>query len=333
MPKIIRAAVIGLGVGEQHARAWIQVQGARLAGVCDRDRQKVLRISREWKTGTFQGWGEILKNPAVDAVSIATFDKQHARQVWGAVMADKHVFVEKPLCRSETELKQIRKAWSLTKPALMANLVLRAAPLYRKIQKMIGAGKLGKIYAMDGDYLYGRIHKITGGWRSRDKTYSVMAGGGVHLLDLILGFAGEKPVSVSAVGNRICTRGSRFRRKDFVSAVFQFPSGLIARVTANFGCMHRHQHSLRIFGTRGTILVDDAGARWHRSRQPGVKPIWLKANRLPSSKGALIPHFVSLIRAGRGERKKAAEREYLLSACLIAADQALKTGGQQRIRD
>jgi len=333
MPKMIRAAVIGLGVGEQHARAWIQSRGARLAGVCDRDREKALRLSREWKTKTFQGWGEIVKHPAVDAVSIATFDKQHARQIWGAVMAGKHVFVEKPLCRSQTELKQIRKAWSLTKPALMANLVLRAAPLYRKIQQMIDAGKLGKIYALDGDYLYGRIHKITGGWRSRDKSYSVMAGGGVHLLDLILGFAKEKPVSVTAVGNRISTQGSRFRRNDFVSAVFQFPSGLVARLTANFGCMHRHQHSLRIFGTRGTLLVDDVGVRWHRSRRPTAKPIWLKANRLPSSKGVLIPHFVSLIRAGRGVRKKAAEREFSLAACLIAADQALKTGAQQRIRE
>jgi len=301
-------------------------------GVCDRDRQKALRLSRKWKTETFQGWGEIVKNPTVDAVSIATFDKQHARQVSGAVTAGKHVFVEKPLCRSQTELKQIRKAWIRRKPALMANLVLRAAPLYRKIQKMIGAGKLGKIYAMDGDYLYGRIHKITDGWRSLDKTYSVTAGGGVHLLDLMLGFAEEKPTYVSAVGNRICTQGSRFRRNDFVSAVFQFPSGLVTRVTANFGCVHRHQHCLRIFGTRGTVIVDDCGARWHRSRRPEANPIWLKASRLPASKGALIPQFVSLIRAGGGVRKKAAEREFSLAACLIAADQALKTGEKQRIR-
>jgi len=330
--KLIRAAVIGLGVGEQHARAWARCPGGQLAGVCDRDQGKALRLSRELKAGIFRDWRQMLMEPALHAVSIATFDGQHARQVRDALRLGKHVFVEKPLCRSQTELKQIRKAWSLRKPALMANLVLRAAPLYLKIQQMIDAGKLGKIYAMDGDYLYGRIHKITGGWRSRDKTYSVMAGGGVHLLDLILGFAKEKPVSVTAMGNRISTQGSRFRRSDFVSAVFQFPSGLVARLTANFGCMHRHQHSLRIFGTRGTLLVDDVGVRWHRSRRPTAKPIWLKANRLPSSKGVLIPHFVSLIRAGRGVRKKAAEREFSLAACLIAADQALRTGTQQRIR-
>ena len=332
MTKLIRAAVIGLGVGEQHARAWARCRGAQLAGICDRDKEKALRLSRELKTRTFRDWRQMLMEPALHAVSIATFDGQHARQVRDALKSGKHVFVEKPLCRTAAELKKIRKAWVRKKPALMTNLVLRAAPLYRGILRMIETGRLGEIYAMDGDYLYGRIHKITGGWRSRDKTYSVMAGGGVHLLDLILGFAGEQPVGVSAAGNRICTHGSRFQRKDFVSAVFQFPSGLIARLTANFGCMHRHQHSLRIFGTRGTLLVDDVGARWHRSRRPDAKPILLKANRLPSSKGALITHFVSLIRAGGGVQKKAAEREFSLASCLIAAERALKTGKRQRIR-
>ena len=332
MTKPIRAAVIGLGVGEQHARAWARCRGGQLAGVCDRDKGKALRLSRELKTGTFGDWCQMLMEPALHAVSIATFDGQHARQVRDALRLGKHVFVEKPLCRTAMELKKIRRAWVQKKPALMTNLVLRAAPLYQKIQRMIEAGKLGEIYAMDGDYLYGRIHKITGGWRSRDKAYSVLAGGGVHLLDLILSFARQNPRDVTAVGNRICTQGSRFRRKDFVSVVFRFPSGLIARLTANFGCMHRHQHSLRIFGTRGTLLVDDVGARWHRSRRPEAKPIWLKANRLPASKGALIPHFVSLICAGGGVRKKAAEREFSLAACLIASERALKTGERQRIR-
>lgn len=331
MRRLIQVAVIGLGVGEQHARAWSRQRGASLVGVCDRDREKARRVSRDLETGTFQGWSSIMKQPGLDAVSIATFDQQHARQVREAVLAGKHVFVEKPLCRTGRELRTIRKAWARKKPALMANLVLRAAPLYRSLGGMIAAGKLGKIYAMDGDYLYGRIHKITAGWRSRDKTYSVMAGGGVHLLDLILGFSAERPASVTATGNRICTSGSRFHRKDFVSAIFEFPSGLVARVTANFGCVHRHQHSLRIFGTRGTVIIDDAGARWHRSRRPDTRARALRWKRLPASKGELIPEFAGLIRSGPAARQKAAEREFCLAACLIAADRALQTGLRQRV--
>ena len=332
MPQLTRATVIGLGVGEQHAKAWARCRGARLAGVCDRDGEKALRVSRELKTRTFRNLREIIKDSAVDAVSIATFDGEHAQQVVQAVLAGKHVLVEKPLCRNHKELKKIRRAWTITKPALMANLVLRAAPLYRKIQKMIGAGELGKIYAMDGDYLYGRVHKITNGWRSKDKDYSVMAGGGVHLLDLILGFAGETPNWVTATGNRICTRGSRFQRKDFVSAIFEFPSRLVARITANFGCVHNHQHTLRIFGTRGTVIVDDKGARWHRSRGPDSRSTRLLWKRLPASKGELVSDFASLIRGGPAARRRVVEREFSLATALIAADRALKTGRREKVK-
>ena len=331
MHQLTRATVIGLGVGEQHAKAWARCRGARLVGVCDRDEKKTLRVSRELKTGTFRNLQEIMKDPAVDAVSIATFDGEHARQVVDALLAGKHVFVEKPLCRDDKELKKIRKAWSDKKPALMANLVLRAAPLYRRIQKMIVAGEFGKIYAMDGDYLYGRVHKITNGWRSKDKGYSVMAGGGVHLLDLILGFAGETPNWVTATGNRICTNGTRFRRKDFVSATFEFPSGLVARITANFGCVHKHQHTIRIFGTRGTVIVDDLGARWHRSRRPESRPTTLLWKRLPASKGELVSDFVSLIRGGTTARRRAAEREFSLATAVIVGDRALKTGQKEKV--
>ena len=69
-----------------------------------------------------------------------------------------------------------------------------------------------------------------------------MEGGGVHLLDLLLWITGERPTSVTAMGNRICTRGTAFRYDDYVAATLQAPSGLVSRVTANFGCVHRHHH-------------------------------------------------------------------------------------------
>ena len=50
--------MIGLGVGEQHAKAWACCRGARLVGVCDRDEKKALRVSRELKTGTFRNLQE-----------------------------------------------------------------------------------------------------------------------------------------------------------------------------------------------------------------------------------------------------------------------------------
>jgi predicted dehydrogenase len=64
--------------------------------------------------------------------------------------------------------------------------VLRAAPLYLWLQQEVKRGSFGEIYAFNGDYLYGRLHKITMGWRKEVSNYSVMLGGGIHLVDLMV---------------------------------------------------------------------------------------------------------------------------------------------------
>jgi predicted dehydrogenase len=200
---------------------------------------------------------------------------------------------------------------------------LRAAPLYQWLRRAIASGDLGDVYAIDGDYLYGRLDKITAGWRRDVDNYSVVQGGGVHLVDLILWLTQERPASVMAAGNRVCTAGTAYRYNDFVAATLTFPSGLLARITANFGCVHRHQHVLRVFGTRGTFIYDDAGARLHTSRDPAV-PATALANLspLPASKGDLIPPFVDAIVAGSNGREAAQHEFDVISVC-VAADAAV----------
>ncbi len=64
---------------------------------------------------------------------------------------------------------------------------------------------------MEGDYDYGRLWKITEGWRGDLESYSVTLGGTVHLVDLLLWLTGDRAVRVSATGNRIVTEGTKFR--------------------------------------------------------------------------------------------------------------------------
>ena len=154
--------------------------------------------------------------------------------------------------------------------------------------------------------------------------YSVMQGGGVHLIDLMLWLTGQKPKSVTALGNRICTRESSFRYLDFAGATFEFASGLIGRITANFGCVHRHQHVLRVFGTRATFIYDDQGPRLHVSRDPATRPTALTLPALPGSKGDLIPAFVETILQPVSSSAEAQQEFDTISACL-GADRALAT--------
>jgi predicted dehydrogenase len=201
------------------------------------------------------------------------------------------------------------------------------------LKAAVGRGEFGEVYAFDGDYLYGRLEKITDGWRSGVDDYSVMLGGGVHLVDLMLWITGQRPSSVTAVGNRVCTRDSAFRYNDFSAATFTFPGGpvgLVGRITANFGSVHRHHHVVRVFGTKATFIYDDAGARVHRSSDPNEIAERLTQPPLPGSKGALIPALVDAIRAGIDSAAKAQHDFDVISACL-AADAAMGDGERKDI--
>lgn len=267
---------------------------------------------------------EILQDSAVHVVSIASYDNAHGAEVKRALEAGKHVFVEKPLCRTVEELRAIKAAWSQYRGRvkLSSNLVLRAAPIYQWLKQRVEAGEFGNLYAFDGEYLYGRLSKITEGWRKNVSNYSVMLGGGVHLIDLMVWLTGQRPSSVYASGNRICTRDTAFAHKDYVTAILDFPSGLVGRITANFGCVHPHQHVVGIFGTGATFLLDDAGPRCYESRDPAIGAKAVNLSPLPSSKGALIPRFISAIVNNQNLDEQTQEIFGVISIGL-ACDQAL----------
>ncbi len=328
----LQVAVIGLGVGAQHAWAYSKHERCRLRWVLDLDEGRAERLVRELGDGSVAGsLADLVADPSLDIVSVASYDDAHYQQVIACLDVGKHVFVEKPLCNSLEELTNIQRAQrSSAHSHLGVNLVLRSAPLYIWLRTLIGSGELGDVYAIDGDYLYGRLHKITEGWRKDVQNYSVMQGGGVHMIDLMLWLTGKRPLTVSGVGNRICSAGTAFGHYDYVAATFQFESGLIGRITANFGCTHPHQHVLRVFGTKGTFIYDDRGARLHTSRDPSDEGRSLAMSPLPSTKGDLIPDFVEAILQSRDTAEETQHEFDVMSAC-IATDRALEQEDPVRV--
>jgi predicted dehydrogenase len=295
--KKIGVAVIGLGIGEKHLRVYHRDARCQVRWVLDFDNVKSKNLSVETGAGIASSYEAILKDEEVQIISIASFDDDHASQIIQAINAGKHVFVEKPLCQTIEQLQEIQKVWSKYNGELKlaSNLILRATPVYQWLKEKINSGAFGKIYSFDGEYLYGRLHKITDGWRNSVENYSVMEGGGIHLIDLMLWLINERPQNVFSMGNRISTEGTKFRYNDFVASTMQMESGLIGRITANFGSMHRHHHIVRVFGTKGTFIYDDMGARVHWSRDENSKTEMLSMPTLPVDKGDLIPDFVSAV--------------------------------------
>jgi len=267
---MLNAAVIGLGVGEQHIAGYERHSDCRVTALCDIDPAKGREVQgRHPGKSLTTDPDEILRDPTIDVVSIASYDQCHAEQILTALEYGKHVFVEKPLCLTRDEAVDIRTALS-GKPELRlsSNLILRCCPRFCQLRDRVSSGAMGDIFAMEGDYLYGRIHKIVSGWRSETDGYSVILGGGVHMVDLLIWLKGKKVVEVSGAGNRVAAAGTSFRYNDFATAILRFEDDTIARVSSNYGCVYPHYHAVKIFGTEATFINQKDSGLYCWSRDP-----------------------------------------------------------------
>ena len=323
-----RCGVSGLGVGEQHALTYSEDPRCRLTSLFDIDPIKLHNVGTRFAgAAEFQSWENLLDGAPLDILSVASPESEHSNQIVSALHKGWHVFAEKPLCQTREELCAIRESVKASQKLLLTNLVLRAAPAFRELRRLIADGDFGRVYAFDGDYLYGRLWKITEGWRGEIPYYSVMQGGGIHMIDLMHWCLGEKPCSVQTHSNNICTTNTSFRHHDMQSANFLFPSGIIGRVTANFGCVVRHQHVVRVFGTKATFISDDSGPRLITGRDGQAQRL-SDFPALPSSKGAFISEFLGLLAKNTSDWKDSMDSHFATMSICLASDESVKAGGE-----
>lgn len=321
----IRAGVIGLGVGEQHAAAYAAHPDAELVALCDLDEERLASVGAAHPQARQAASAEeILDDPDIDAVSIASYDSFHHEQVKRALENGKHVFVEKPLCQHEHEALELH-ALLAERPELVlsSNLLLRVSPRFELLKSWIDGGRFGRIYHLHGAYDYGRLWKLTEGWRGDLDTYSVTLGGTVHILDLLLWLTGDAVERVTARGNHMVTEGTKFRFDDFVTATLELRSGAIATVAANFGCVHPHFHELEVWGTEATFMNGLEDATLWTGDPPA--PERVDAAYPGVRKGDLIASFVDAANGGGTPLVTATEVFDVMAAC-FAIDRAAASG-------
>lgn len=325
--EVLEAAVIGLGVGEKHIAGFEQDQRCQVSALCDIDQGKLAQVGNRYPGKRLTtNPEEILTDPSIDVVSIASYDDAHYEQVIKAIANDKHVFVEKPLCLHDAEYLDISRALAW-KPniRLSSNLILRRSPRFLALRQRIKAGELGQLYYAEADYNYGRLEKIVHGWRGAQPYYSVVHGGAVHMVDLLLWLTGGTVREVFAYGNRIVTKDTDLRFPDLVAALLHFGDGIVAKVTANFGCVFPHFHNLSVYGDKGTFLHGHSGAYFFKSRDRDLAPAQCQEAYPATEKGDLIPSFVSNILDGTPAEVTTSDVLATMAVCL-SIERSLRTG-------
>ena len=325
----LNVGIIGLGVGEKHIDGFEKNEKCKVVSICDQDPQKLREVSnRNPSKKCFLNSEELINDPKIDVISIATYDNSHSKLIEKSVNNGKHVFVEKPLCTNRSEYETICNLLVRNPEVkLSSNLILRKTPRFIELRKKIQKGDLGNPYYIEGDYDYGRINKIICGWRGEIPNYSVMHGGGIHLIDLISWLIDKKVEEVFAYGTKIATEKSKFNSNDTIVALLKFEDGILAKICANFPSVTPHFHRLLVYGTNGTFQQTHGSCIFMNSRDPKALPEKIIDPYPATQKGDLIPSFVnSILQSSNAAISKQEVCDVM--AISLAIEESIKTGSK-----
>ncbi len=195
-------------------------------------------------------YGEVLADPGIDAVVLATPHSQHAAEIAAAAQAGKHVFVEKPFTLTRASAERAIAACSAAGITLHVGFNRRYAPAYVDMTRRIAAGEIGALRHIEGQFSGPPSYQTEpGNWRSNqtESPGGAMTARGVHVVDSMVNIAG--PVAtVFAFSERL---QHDIDVDDTTACLLRFANG----VTGTLGTLHAASQFYRIhvFGSKGAL--------------------------------------------------------------------------------
>ncbi|WP_099221692.1 Gfo/Idh/MocA family protein [Listeria costaricensis] len=191
-------ALIGYGgMGKQHLKRLENVSEIAVLGVYDIKSAKK-QAAKEQGWNIFETWEEVLRDPAVEILILATPNETHAPLAIEAMHHGKEVICEKPATLSVAEFDQVTQAAKETGRHFMVHQNRRWDENYRIIQQLKEEDRLGEIFSVESRVQGSR--GIPDDWRRlKENGGGMLYDWGVHLIDrILLLFRETKPVSIFA---------------------------------------------------------------------------------------------------------------------------------------
>ena len=261
-------AVIGCGYwGKNLVRNFAEL-GA-LAAVCDAEPERLQHFSRQYNADACT-LEEILSTDAIDALAIATPAVTHSTIARQALLAGKHVFVEKPVALDVGAAEELNALAKKQGRMLMVGHLLQYHPAFLKLKELVVQGELGCLR-----YLYS--HRLNLGKVRREE--NILWSFAPHDISMILSLAGSEPDEVSAVGSFFL----HSQVADVTTTHLSFPGGTRAHVFVSWLHPYKEQR-LVVVGEEGMAVFDDTREWEHKLLIYRHKILW--KNSLPTPEKA-----------------------------------------------
>lgn len=240
--------MVGVGYwGKNLARNFAEL-GA-LGAVVDSNTAVAEAVSLQ--TGAaIRAFDDVLADPAINGVVIATRAETHFQLAKRALTAGKHVFVEKPLVLDEDEAEQLIAHAASVGRVLMVGHLLRYHPIFCRMLEIVQSGEYGRLRYVYSDRLsLGKIRT------EEDVLWSFAP----HDLSMVLALANAEPISVTAAGAAMVNAAIA----DFATLQLSFADGLKADIRASWLHFRKVQQIVAICD-RATIVFEDSEPDWTR---------------------------------------------------------------------
>lgn len=331
--------VIGTGLwGEYHALVYSTHPGAELAAVCDADAGRAQEIGRKYGARrAVTDYRELLADPAVQAVTIATPDYLHAEIAVAAAQAGKDILLEKPMALTVADCEAILAAVETAGVRLMVDFHNRWSPPFNTLKRSVDAGELGEpllINARLNNTIWVPTEMLS--WAGRSATIWFT---GSHLIDIVCWLVGSPVSRVYSVSRSKVLAARGIPTPDFFETTLEFANGAVAFVENCWVLPNSEPNvvdfKLRVVGTAGSASVDTTHNRTletytDRVAFPDVLGMPTVFGRQQGFALESIKHFADCVLHGR-QPLVGGQEGLANTAVICAALQSAETGEPVRI--
>lgn len=241
-------AIVGYGYwGPKLARNFLQDGGFGRVLICDEDAARLKRGLVENPGSEAAGsFAELIRDPEVEAVALATPVATHHPLALAALRAGKHVLVEKPLATRSADAEELVRVAAAARRVLMVDHTFVYHPAVQRIQALIQAGELGRLNYIDST-------RINLGLFQHD--VNVLWDLAVHDVSVINLFTKERPEVIQAIGSAH-PAGSP---PSIGILTMRYASGLFVHINCSWVSPVKIRHML-IGGEKKMVVYDDLSA-------------------------------------------------------------------------
>ncbi len=255
MRDLIRWGILGCGdVTEvKSGPAFTGAEGSALVAVMRRTPHLAEDYARRHGvTRWYASAADLIADPEVDAVYIATPPGAHLSLALAVAAAGKPAYVEKPMARSHAECRRMNDAFAAAGVPLFVAYYRRALPRFARVQALLAEGRIGRPASLAYRCHATPHHTGPGAWR----VDPAQSGGGLfldlgcHALDLfdwLLGPLGDVAGSAARASEEAGVA------EDVVTMSFRSASGVLGAAVWDFAGAGPHEDRVEIAGTQGML--------------------------------------------------------------------------------